>query len=155
MDNLKTLNLEYFLVEYEVKNIPSDGNFESKNVWYKLNNEGTVYMRFPYDISNNQIIKQNDNISITYSGVPAYEMLIYNEWWKNPKVKKSNREPFIFEGLTPDLVSIYGEALLLPLNYGIRTGADIDVITVSNLGTPDISQYGDVFIYAAQYFINQ
>ncbi len=140
------------MVGGSVETLPADGNFETQTVWYKLNNEGTVYMRFATRASNLVPINIGDEVRISYSGVSYWDYVDYpNTWWKKPSVSDKGTTSFVFEGLSGTAISKYGKGIILALNAGLCYGDDIDIVATPDMGVPDAMTSQDVFIYAVQF----
>ena len=142
------------IVYGQCEDLPTDGNY-SKEVWYKLNNDGTAFMRFAARPETLKPIKKGDVVYPQYAGYYAWDAIFGNvqDWYSiNALVwNYDNLKPLTFNGINNADVKVWGEGMLLPLVAGISYGDDIDLIVTSKLGVPGFDSNHYAQIYAVQY----
>lgn len=144
--------IDWYVNAATAKEFPKNGNI-AKDVWYKLNNDGTAFARLVNCADNRIPINKGQLVKLQYAGTTVYETSYSNDWWLNPLVSYNPYDAtFTFNGITTSLISKYGKGLLLPLELGICFGDDFDIVLTSDLGVPDAAEYRQAFVYAVQYY---
>lgn len=142
------------IVNGNCEEFPTDGTYD-KEVWYKLNNDGTAFMRFAGRPETLKPIKKGDVVYPQYAGYYAWDAVFgYVYDWYGPSALVTNYnvlKPLTFNGINNEDVKIWGEGILLPLVAGISYGDDIDLIVTTKLGVPGFKSYHNTQIYAVQY----
>lgn len=136
-----------------IKPLPTDGNFE-KHVVYQLNKEGTVLMVIAERADNSEPIRKGDMIYPSWSACYIDDVVESQDYWSNSfadNLSNYSNEGFTWDGLTPSLISKYGEGILLPIQAGICYGDDIDLIVTPEMGIPSLSDMKWVYDLVIQY----
>lgn len=144
-----------FMAEYwgGLKPLPTDGNFE-EHVVYQLNKEGTVLMVIADRADNPEPIRKGDMVYPSWRACYIDDVVESQDYWSNSfadNLSNYSNEGFAWDGLTPSLISKYGEGILLPIQAGICYGDDIDLIVTPKMGIPSLSDMKWVYDLVIQY----